>query len=247
MTIASQEELRGLTRAGKVVAQTLKAVQALVKPGVTTAQLDEEAARIFAEAGARSAPKLVYDFPGTILISVNDEVVHGIPGSQVLAEGDLVKIDVTVELDGYMADAAVTVAMPPVSPLNRLLADTARSALYRAIDGARAGEPIAHIGRAVQSEVQRRGLTIIPELHGHGIGRVIHEEPSIPNYYNSRDQRRLKAGMVITIEPIITSGSGKIFEDEDGWTIKTTDGSPAAHHEHTLVITEDKPLLLTAA
>ncbi|MBT5804875.1 MAG: type I methionyl aminopeptidase [Gemmatimonadetes bacterium] len=247
MSIESAQDLKALKRIGRIVRLTLEATRRALRPGVRTADLDRIAADLFKKHGARSAPKLVYGFPGTILISVNDAVVHGIPDDYAIQPGDLVKLDVTAELDGYMADAAITVAVPPVAPRHRDLCRCTEAALRRAVRQARAGAPIRAIGRAVEREARRHRLTIIPELTGHGIGRVIHEDPDIPNYYDPFDNRRLTEGLVITIEPLICSGSGEIYEDSDGWTVRTQDGSPAAHFEHTLVVTKGKPLLLTAA
>ncbi len=156
----------------------------------------------------------------------------------------------TIDLDrlgGYIADAAITVAVPPVSDSHRRLCRCAQSALHKGLNAARAGRPIRHIGRAIQREVERQSFSVIPELTGHGVGRHIHEEPDIANYHNPYDSRRLKEGLVITIEPLICSGVGKIYDDDDGWTVRTQDGSYAAHFEHTLVIRHGKPLLLTAA
>lgn len=218
-----------------------------LEPGMTTAELDAIGAAVFEEHGARSAPNLVYGFPGVNLISLNDEAVHGIPGNRVIEPGDLVKIDVTAELDGYVADAAVTVALPPAPPLHERLRDSAESAFRRAASIARAGRPVNKIGRAVETSVRRDGFTVIPDCSSHGVGRTIHEPPTIPNYYDRRLRATLTKGLVITIEPIISSGSGLTVEGDDGWTIKTADGSPSAHYEHTIVVTRGSPIVLTAA
>jgi methionyl aminopeptidase len=247
MSITSDTDWAGLRDAGNVVRLTLDALERHTRPGVTTAELDRVAARIFAEHGAQSAPAAVYNFPGTVLISVNDEIVHGVPGPRRLLAGDLVKLDVTVEKNGYMADAARTVVLADVPDVGRRLAACARAAFAAALDVARAGNPVNAIGRAVESEVVRRGFSVVRGLDGHGIGRTIHEAPTVPNYCNPRQKDMLTEGLVITIEPIIASGGGAAYEDRDGWTIRTKDGSLAAHHEHTLVITRGRPLLLTAA
>ena len=246
MSIESREDLRGLRRAGRAVAETLRETRRRVRPGVTTADLDAVARAVFEAHGARSAPALVYGFPGTILVSINDQVVHGVPGDRVIGAGDLVKIDVTAELDGYMADAAVTVTVPPVSEVAARLRRCVESAFRRAIRRCRAGLPIRAIGRVVEGEVRRHGFAVVPELCGHGIGRVIHEEPSIPNFDDPEATRSLTEGLVITIEPIVTSGAGEVERDADGWTERTVDGSLAAHFEHTVVVTRGAPLLLTA-
>lgn len=246
MSIETKQDWEGMARVGRVVGLTLRAMKERIQPGMTTAEVEGIASGVFAEHGARSAPRLVYGFPGTVLISVNDEAVHGIPGERVLRPGDLVKLDVTAELDGYIADAAETVALPPVSPVGLRLAGCARSAFERALNGIRPGQPIREIGRAVESCVRRSGFRVIRELSSHGVGRSIHEWPTVPNYYDARLAGRLSEGLVLTVEPIIAAGSGRVFLENDGWTIRTTDGSLAAHYEHTLVVMRGGPVLLTA-
>lgn len=247
MTIESDRDLTGLKKAGRVVALALGEMKANLQPGMTTGELDAIGAEVFERYGARSAPHIVYGFPGVNLISVNDEAVHGVPGGRTMKPGDLVKIDVTAELDGYIADAAVTVALPPSPLIHERLRDCAEAALARAIAVARAGRPLNKIGRIVETMVRRRGLTILPEFSGHGTGRTIHEGPTIPNYYDRRLKTPLREGLVVTIEPIISAGSSRTVGAEDGWTMKTIDGSPTAHCEHTIVITRGSPVVLTAA
>jgi len=247
MSIESQQDLDGLRSAGRIVRMILRAMEKALRPGITTGELDAIAGKLLREQGARSAPKMVYDFPGEVLISVNDEVVHGVPGDRVIVPGDLVKLDVTVEKDGYMADAAVTVAVPPAQERARRLEACARAAFARAMQVARVGHRVNDIGRAVEDEVRRRGFRVLRDLNGHGIGRTIHEEPSVPNYYDPRLTRPLTEGLVITVEPIIGASTGSWVEGDDGWTVRTADGGLAAHYEHTLVITRGKPILLTAA
>jgi methionyl aminopeptidase len=247
MSISHPHELAGLRAAGRVVRLTLDALEAAVRPGATTAELDAVAARVFDEQGAKSAPALVYGFPGTVLISVNDEVVHGVPGTRRLRSGDVVKLDVTVEKDGFMSDAARTVILGEASDLARRLQHCARHAFELALGVARAGNRVSEIGRVVEREVRRQGFSVVRALSGHGIGRTIHEAPSVPNYYDRRQRDVLTEGLVITIEPLITAGAPDVFEDRDRWTIRTRDGSLAAHHEHTMVITRGAPELLTAA
>ena len=248
MSIESDRDLAGLRAAGKVVVEALAAMRAAVRPGVTTCQLDEIGARVFARRGAQSAPQLAYDFPGVNCISVNDEAVHGVPSDRALAEGDLVKLDVTAELDGYMADAAITVAVGAVSDNALRLVATAERALARAIGVARAGVRLNEIGRAIQSEVQDAGFFVLPQLGGHGIGRTIHEPPSVPNHYVASDETVLTEGLVITIEPIISATASRaVGPGSDGWTIATADRGMSAHVEHTIVITRQAPVVLTAA
>jgi methionyl aminopeptidase len=247
MSIESQTDWRGLRAVGRVVRLTLDALERHARPGVSTGELDRVAAAVFAAHGARSAPSLVYGFPGTVLISVNDEVVHGIPGARRLELGDLVKLDVTAEKDGYVADAARTVVLEGGSDVARELRACARAAFVGALRVARAGNLVSEIGRVIEAEVQRWGFSVIRDLGGHGTGRTIHEAPSVPNYADARQREILTEGLVLTIEPIITSGVGEAYEAQDGWTLRTRDGSLAAHHEHTLVITQRLPVLLTAA
>jgi methionyl aminopeptidase len=247
MSIESEADLAGLRAAGKVVAEALAAMRAAVRPGVTTRELDDVGAVVFARYGARSAPQLAYGFPGVNCISVNDEAVHGVPSDRSLREGDLVKLDVTAELDGYMADAAITVAVGHVSEDALRLVAAAERALARALGVARAGVRLNEVGRAVQSEVERAGFFVLPQLGGHGIGRTIHEPPSVPNHYVARDQTILTEGLVITIEPIISATTSKSVGRGDGWTIATADRGLSAHVEHTIVVTRNAPVVLTAA
>jgi methionyl aminopeptidase len=246
MSIGSEEEFKGMAGVGKVVSETLMAMKAAVKPGISTHELDAIGLGIFEKYGAVSAPHVFYDFPGTTLISINDEVVHGIPGERVVKAGDLVTLDVTAQLGEYIADAAVSVTVPTVLAINRRLCACAHQALRAALKVAKAGRPIHVIGRAIEQVVNGWGFSVIPDLSGHGIGRVIHEEPNVLNFYHPKDTQRLTDGLVITIEPIICTGQGAVFEAGDGWTMKTMDGSMAAHFEHTLVITKGKPIVLTA-
>lgn len=247
MTVESDRDLTGLRKAGRVVALALREMKEALHPGVTTRELDEIGASVFERYGARSAPQLFYGAPCANFISVNDEAVHALPGDRVIEAGDLVKIDVTAELDGYVADAAVTVAMPECTEEGQRLRECAEFAFERAISVARAGRPVNKIGRVVETAARRQGFAILPPLGGHGVGRAIHEEPTVPNYYERRLRGTMDRGLVITIEPIISAGSALIADGGDGWTIKTADGSLSAHHEHTIVITRGRPILLTAA
>jgi len=248
MSIEGEEDLLGMKAAGAVVRDTLAAMRAAVVPGITTAELDFVAARVLAAAGARSAPQIVYQFPGATCISVNDEIVHGIPSAKRrLAEGDLVKLDVTAELNGYMADACETIGVGRVSETARRLVDCARSAFKKGLRAIRHGSRVVDVGRAVEDEVTSKGYAVVRPLQGHGIGRTIHEEPMVPNWPDPQARGWLQDGLVITLEPIIAAGSGDIVEDDDGWTVRTRDGSLAAHHEHTLIVTKGAPLILTAA
>ena len=247
MSIESAADLAGMRLASRITRETLDALERGVRAGVTTADLDAIAARVFDRHGARSAPTLVYGFPGHALISVNDEIVHGVPGSRRLRRGDVVKLDVTVEKDGYVADAARSVIVGRGTDLAHGLVACARAAFHAALPVARAGVPVNEIGRAVQQEVRRHGFAVVHGLCGHGVGRTIHEEPTVPNQYYPRQRDVLTEGLVLTIEPMVSAGSAYVVEDGNGWTIRTRDGSLAAHHEHTLLITKDQPVILTAA
>ena len=246
MSIESTADLDGVSEAGRVTSATLDALVARLRPGVTTGELDAVAAEVLAASGARSAPAMVYGFPGTVLISVNDEIVHGIPGQRRLERGDLVSLDVTVEKRGYVADAARTVMVGDGSPLARRLIAAAEAALAAALVVARARVRVNVIGRAVQNEVRRRGFSVVRGLCGHGVGRTIHESPEVPNVYDRSQRDVLTEGLVLTIEPMITAGSSYAVQCADGWTLRSRDGSLAAHCEHTLVITRGRPLILAA-
>lgn len=247
MSIESYEQLVALKDVGRICHLALRAMAAFVRAGVTTASVADVGAAVMRENGARSAPAMVYGFPGEICISVNDEAVHGIPGEREIHAGDLVKLDVTFEKNGYMADAAITVPVEPVSEEARRLARCAERAFQQAMRVAKAENRVNDIGRAVEREVQRSGFSVIRALGGHGIGRTIHEPPSVPNYADFSARERLTPGLVITVEPIIAVGAGRSVTAPDGWTERTVDGSLAAHFEHTIVITDRAPVLLTAA
>src|ERR1700733_3939671 len=216
MSITTAEQLERLRACGQIVAKALRAMAAQIRPGITTAELSEIGAKVLAAHGARSSPPMVYGFPGDVCISVNDEVVHGIPGGRVIQAGDLVKLDLTAEKAGYHTDSAVSVEVPPVSGKAHELAHCAEKAFRQALQAARPGNRTKDIGRAIEREIRRRGFSVVPELGGHGIGRTIHESPSIPNYADPQARAALTEGLVITIEPIITAGSGHVSLDEDG-------------------------------
>lgn len=246
MSISSPEELAGLRAAGRVVSATLRRLRRLVRPGVTTAELDAEAARVFAAHGARSGPRLDPRFPGTICISVGDEAVHGIPGPRVLRAGELVTLDVTAELRGFYADACITVPVGEAGPQALALIAATEAGLRSGIGAARAGASVGAIGAAVEDTVEALGFTVCPGLNGHGIGRRIHEEPTVPNVRVRGHQPRLTEGLVIAIEPIVSAGGDGSVVADGPWVIRTRDGSVTAHAEHTMVITDGAPLLLTA-
>src|SRR5260221_1443978 len=234
MSIENAGDLQGLRAARVVVRDRLAAMRAAVAPGVSTGELDAVAARVFAAAGARSAPQLVYQFPGATCISVNDEIVHGIPsGLRRLAEGDLVKLDVTAELNGYMADAAITVPVGRVAEGAKLLLACVEQAFKKGLREVRHGKRAIDVGRAVEHEVSRKGFAVVRTLQGHGIGRTIHEEPMIPNWADPEARGWLTEGLVITLEPIIAAGRG---EARDGAMIGSRDRkSTRLNSSHTVI------------
>ncbi|MGY2893855.1 type I methionyl aminopeptidase [Deinococcus sp. UYEF24] len=247
MTINTEAELQGMRRAGQVVAETLQALKEAIRPGVTPAELDALAGEVFKQYGASSAPRMTYDAPVNVFISVNEDVVHGLPTRRALVAGDVVSIDVTPFVDGYIADAAVTVAVPPASPVVMRLIECSEAAFQAGMAAAQAGHQVRDIGRAIEKEVRQRGFTVLRELFGHGVGRAIHEEPNVPNYFRSADRTRLHEGLVLAVEPMVSTGrSQRVKTLRDGWTLSTSDGGLAAHFEHTVMITKGRPLILTA-
>ncbi len=248
MSVDTPEELRGLRAAGQVVAQAIRAMRRGVRPGITTRELDAIAQREFARAGARSGPQLDYGFPGATCISVNDEAVHGIPGRRRLRQGDLVKLDVTAELDGFYADACRTVVVGGQGrPQALKLVRTSEQALDAALKVVRAGVALNEIGATVQRLVHARGFSVCDGLMGHGIGRRIHEAPDVPNIFDPALTQPLTDGLVITIEPLVAAGGPEVWMHRDGWTVSTVDGSLAAHSEHTIVVRTDAPPLVMTA
>jgi methionyl aminopeptidase len=246
MSVDSPEQLEGLKRVGRLVAATLRRLRAAVVPGVMTGELDQLAAELFTERGARSGPILTYGYPGSICISVDDEVVHGIPGRRVLHAGELVTLDVAAELDGYHADAAITVPVGPTDPRALQLVSATRAALSAGIRAATAGRALRDVGAAVERTARERGFHVIRELTGHGIGRAMHEAPTVFNWPAPAATQRLKPGLVFTIEPMLAAGDPEIVLDRDGWTVRTRSGCLSAHEEHTIVVTKRAPVVLTS-
>lgn len=247
MSIEGPEDLEGLRLAGRAVAATRDAMLAEVRAGVSTAELDEVGRAVLTAHGARSAPQLAYDFPGCTCISVNAALAHGIPSRRVvLRNGDLVNIDVSAELDGYWADTGASAPVGCVPAKLQRLLWTTRIAQLEAMHAARAGQPLHAIGRAVERRARRQGFRVIRNLGGHGVGRYIHEHPHVPNVFDRRDQLTLWEGLVMTIEPFLTTGATYVMEAADGWTLRTPDGSVGAQFEHTFVVTKGAPLVLTA-
>src|SRR5438552_11862080 len=233
--------------AGRLVGEVLTALAAKIGPGVTTAELDEIAEKLIADAGATPAFKGYHGYPATICASINDEVIHGIPsGRRVLNEGDIVSIDVGALLHGYYGDSAKTFPVGPVSEEAAMLLRVTQESLYKAIDRARPGGRVSDLGHAVQEHVEAYGFSVVREFVGHGIGQKMHEEPQVPNYGEPGRGPRLAEGMVLAIEPMVNAGRPAVKVLADGRTAVTRDRSLSAHFEHTVAVTADGPWILTA-
>lgn len=245
MTATHREDIEGLERVGRLAAELLDRLAREARAGATTGDLDRSAERWLEGAGARSAPRAEYGFPGAVCLSVGEEVVHGIPGDRRLRPGDLLKIDVTVELDGFVADTARTVLIGAGSGEARRLIACSRAAFRAGLAAARVGGAVRAVGRAIEAETRRRGFRVVRALSGHGVGRRIHEDPEVPNFDDPRLEARFPEGSVVAIEPILCDGSGHVRTLADGWTIRTADRSLAVHHEHTVLVTCGGPRILT--
>ncbi|HVB51921.1 MAG TPA: type I methionyl aminopeptidase [Acidimicrobiales bacterium] len=245
MTIDSDDELEGLRRTGRVVAEAREAMVAAIQPGISTAELGAIGRDIFRRHGARSAPRVTYNFPGFTCISVNSAAAHGIPSLNLrLHEGDLVNVDVSAELDGYFSDTGVSTGVGNVSGVAGRLLEATRLAQLDAMDAARAGNRLRDIGKAVQARARRHGFSVIKNLYGHGIGRGLHEEPSVPSV-DDHQRTTLREGLVIAVEPFLSVSAEFVIDDPDGWTLRTDDESLVAQFEHTMVVTNGAPLVLT--
>ncbi|MGB9802942.1 MAG: type I methionyl aminopeptidase [Desulfofundulus sp.] len=243
--IKSQRELRYMRDAGRVVAGVLNELSRAVKPGVTTAELDRLAEDFILARGARPAFKGLYGFPASICTSVNEQVVHGIPGLRKLESGDIISIDVGAEINGYFGDGAATFPVGDVSPEARKLLAVTEGALYEGIRCARQGNRLSDISHAVQSYVEKHGFSVVRDYVGHGIGRNMHEEPQVPNFGKPGRGPRLKAGMTLAIEPMVNAGTHEVRTLEDNWTVVTRDSRLSAHFEHTIAVTDGEPEILT--
>lgn len=246
MTIETQDDVDALKRIGRIVAQVLQHMLDAAEPGMRTRELDQIGARLLAEQGARSAPRLTYNFPGATCISINEEAAHGVPGERVIRAGDVLNVDVSAELDGYFADTGGTVVVPPATAQKTRLCHATRTALAEAMKAARAGQPINRIGAAIERTARAYGFKVIENLGSHGVGRALHEAPEhIAGYFDPADQRLLHEGMVITIEPFLSTKSRIVNETGDGWTLAGTRGNLSAQYEHTMIITRGAPLVVT--
>lgn len=246
MTIESEDDVAGLKRIGRIVSSVLQEMLDAAEPGMTTRELDTLGARLLERHGARSAPQLTYDFPGATCISINEEAAHGIPGDRVIRRGDVLNIDVSAELGGYFADTGGTRILPPTNPQKTRLCHATRTALAQAMKAARAGQPISGIGAAIERTAKSYGFKVIENLGSHGVGRALHEEPEhIAGYFDPSDKRLLTEGMVITIEPFLSTRSRTVNETDDGWTLVGVPGNLSAQYEHTMIITRGEPIVVT--
>ena len=246
ITIKSKHELKIMQKAGQISKAALLAAGDLVAPGVTTRQLDEAARRVIEKAGAKPAFLGYGGFPATICCSLNDEVIHGIPGDRVIQEGDIVSIDTGAIYEGYYGDNAATFGAGKISEEAQKLIDVTRQSFYEGIKFARKGQRISDISHAIGAYCEARGYGVVREFVGHGIGTKMHEAPEIPNFGAPGHGPRLMPGMTLAIEPMINMGTWKVKVLPDGWTVKTLDGSLSAHYENTVLITEGEPIILTS-
>ncbi len=248
--IKTKKEIDFIRESCRIVAETLKLVASNIRPGVITIDLDNVAEEYILSNNAKAAFKGYsqagsYDYPASICVSIDDEVVHGIPGNRVLKEGELVSIDVGVLKNGYYGDAAMSVPVGEISNDKKKLLDITNKALYEGISQAQPGNRVHDISFAIQSFVEANGFSVVRDLCGHGVGKFLHEEPAVPNYGERKTGPKLKNGMTLAIEPMVNAGSYKVKTAKDGWTVLTQDGLPSAHFEHTIFVTNGSPEILT--
>ena len=245
INIKSAQDIVKMREAGKVVEETLKLLERNVRAGITTGELNEIAEDYIRSQGAYPTCLNYNGYPKAICISVNEVVVHGIPGPRKLRDGDIVSCDGCATLNGFVGDATRTFLVGNVSDEVRKLVEVTKECFYEGIRFARPGYRVSDISKAIQAHAESNGYGVVRELTGHGVGRQLHEDPEVPNYYSPRARQRLEAGMTIAVEPMITMGRREIWQLDDGWTIVTRDGKPAAHYENTIAITEGDPIILT--
>ncbi|TFH39595.1 MAG: type I methionyl aminopeptidase [Bacteroidia bacterium] len=243
--LKTEAEIELLRSSNQLVSKTLAELAGIIKPGITTLELDRVAEEFIRDNGAVPGFKGYNDFPGTLCTSVNDEVVHGIPSGYQLREGDIVSIDCGVILNGYYGDSAFTFAVGEISPEKRRLLDFTRVSLEKGVEQAISGNRIGDISWAVQSEAEEGGYTVVRELVGHGLGKRLHEAPEVPNYGKRGKGAKLRTGLVICIEPMINLGTRNVRQMKDGWTIRTADGKPSAHFEYAVAVSKVAPDVLT--
>ncbi|MDZ7262743.1 MAG: type I methionyl aminopeptidase [candidate division KSB1 bacterium] len=244
--IRSSREIELIRKSCQIVVETFALVESLIRAGIKTSEIDSEIEKFIVSKGGRPAFKGFHGYPANACISIDNQVVHGIPGSRRLEAGQIVSVDIGVEREGYFGDGAKTFAVGKISEEKKRLMEVTRQALYRGIEAARVGNRLSDISHAIQETVERAGYSVVRELVGHGVGRQLHEEPQIPNFGKPHRGPRLKPGMVLAIEPMVNMGSYKVITKNDNWTVETWDGLPSAHFEHTVVVTEGEPDILTS-
>ena len=243
--LKNERDIEAMRASGAVAAEVLNLVGSWIRPGVTTKEIDTYAANLIKERGAKSAFLGYRKYPGHVCISVNDQVVHGLPNDRRLNFGDIISLDVGVIYRGYIGDTAKTVAVGGCDLLAQKLMDVTERALYEGIAQAHAGNRVVDISRAIQKYVETNGFSVVREFVGHGVGRSMHEEPQVPNFVDGKTSPKLRPGMTIAIEPMVNAGKPAVEILNDGWTVVTRDGLPSAHFEHTVLITESEPEILT--
>jgi methionyl aminopeptidase len=246
MTIDSDEDLQQLLQIGKIVAIILRDMMRQTEPGMSTLELDQIGEKLLDHYGARSAPKLTYNFPGYTCISINEEAAHGVPGARIIQPGDIVNIDVSAEKGGYFADTGGSFVVPPSTALKDRLLRATQRALSQACLSAQANRPLNGIGQSIEKVAKQKGYKIIKNLCGHGVGLALHEEPiEITGFYDRGDKRKLHEGLVISIEPFLSTISEQVSESDDGWTLVGAANNLSAQFEHSMVITQGEPIILT--
>ncbi|CCJ33289.1 type I methionyl aminopeptidase [Caloramator australicus] len=243
--LKSKSEVDKIRRSGRIVAELLNLLEKQIRPGITTKELDKFAEEFIISHGAKPSFKGYYGYPGSLCTSINEEVVHGIPGDRILKEGDIISIDCGVFYEGFHSDAARTFAVGHISEEAKRLIDITEKSFYEGIKYARAGNRIGDISNAIQTFVESNGYSVVRDYVGHGIGKELHEEPPVPNYGKAGRGPKLAVGMVLAIEPMVNMGTFAVIELDDGWTVVTADKKLSAHYENTIVILENGPEILT--
>ena len=248
MTIENEDQLAKLRKVGSLVARTLASMGKALEPGMTTRELDSLGRALMEREGARSAPEVTYGFPGATCISIGPDCAHGVPDDTVVKPGDLVNIDVSAELDGFFGDTGASFAVPPSTQRIQRLCRDGRRAMWTGIRAAKPGRPLNDIGRSIESFARKNGYSLVRNLASHGVGRSLHDEPAeIPTWYEPGDRRRITEGLVFTIEPFLSLGADWVEEGGDGWSLRPPAHQPTVQYEHTLVATQNGPVILTLA
>lgn len=247
IVLKSEREIAKMRRAGLVVAAVHQRLRDTIAPGVTTGELDSVAARVIADAGGVASFLGYRGYPASICVSVNDEVLHGIPGDRALGDADVVSVDVGVHLDGFHADAAFTQGVGKITALAARLIETTEVAFWRGVEVLRPGARLGDVAAVIQASVEEAGFGVIRGFAGHGVGRSLHEDPSVPNWGRAGTGSLVRSGMTLAIEPMTATGSPEVRTLDDGWTVVTEDGGLAAHYEHTVAVLDDRRIVLTAA